>query len=94
MGGVLLAMTARIPVSGVAAFQDYEAQVLPLLGHHDGALQRRLRNADGTIEMHLVHFKSRDGFDGFRNDPRRTAAAQLLAASGAVNELIEVSDVE
>jgi hypothetical protein len=92
--GILLALTARIPVAGIDAFQTYEAHVLPLLSAHEGTLQRRLRNADGTIEVHLVHFKSRDGFERFRSDPRRAAVAHVLASSGAVTEIVEVQDAE
>lgn len=91
--GMLLALIARIPPAGVAAFQDYEARVLPLLAAYGGQLQRRLRSGDGTAEIHLVHFEARDGLDRFRSDPRRAEAAPLLAASGAVIELIEVTDV-
>lgn len=91
--GLLLALTARIPAGGVAAFQAYEASVLPLLGDHDGVLERRLRNADGTVEVHLVRFATRDAFDRFRADPRRAAAAHLMAESGAVTEVTEVADV-
>jgi hypothetical protein len=92
--GLLLVMTARIPVAGVAAFRDYEAAVLPLLAEHGGMLQRRLRNADGTVEVHLVSFTSQAGFDRFRKDPRRSAVVHLMTASGATAELLEVMDVE
>ncbi len=93
MSGVLLALVARIPASGVAAFQAYEDAVLPLLPRHGGSLQRRLRTADGTVEMHVVHFQSRAGFDSFRADPCRVAAAHLMTASGASTEVHDVSDV-
>lgn len=92
--GLTLVLTARVPSAGVAAFQAYEAVVLSLLREHGGTLQRRLRNADRTIEVHLVHFEFAEGLASFRNDPRRAAASPLLTASGATTELIEVSDVE
>jgi hypothetical protein len=92
--GLTLALTVRMPASGVTQFQAYEARVLPLLAGHGGKLERRLRNADGTVEVHIVHFASRAEFDSFRNDPMRSAAAHLLVASGAVTELTEVNDVD
>ena len=93
MSELTLALIARIPAHGTAAFQDYERRVLPLLGEHQGALHRRLRNADGTTEIHIVQFASRIGFERFRGDPRRAAAAHLLVASGAITEVIEMCDV-
>ena len=65
---LLLALTARIPPAGIAAFQAYEAQVLPLLGMHGGSLQRRLRNDDGTVEVHSDLQSARYLAMGLRND--------------------------
>ncbi|GAA0604641.1 hypothetical protein GCM10009547_03090 [Sporichthya brevicatena] len=88
-----LVLIAHIPAEGVAAFDAYEAAVLPLLTRHSGELQRRLRTADGTVEVHVVHFASADAFAGFRADPDRAAAQHLLEASGAVTEVHPVADV-
>jgi hypothetical protein len=87
-------LIARIPAAGVDLFQEYEAGVLPLLALHRGQLERRLRNADGTAEIHLVSFASADDFEGFRADPRRAALAPILAQSGAVTELLSMADTE
>lgn len=92
--GLTLVLTARIPSAGVAAFQAYEAQVLPLLAEHGGNLQRRLRNADGTLEVHLVRFSAAAGLNSFRTDPRRASATHLLTESGATTELAIVEDVD
>ncbi|MFM9942579.1 MAG: hypothetical protein ACKVP7_24135 [Hyphomicrobiaceae bacterium] len=94
MAGVTLTVLLRVPLAGVAEFQAYEALVLPLVGAHGGAVQRRLRNADGTVECHVVWFPSHAAFESFRNDPRRAAAAPRLAASGAKAELFDMTDVE
>ena len=88
-----LVLVARIPADGLEAYAAYEDAVLPLLARHGAELQRRLRTADGTTEVHLVHFASADGFAAFRADPDRAAVQHLLEASGAVTELHEVSDV-
>lgn len=93
MAIILLAVVFDVPAPGVRSFQAYEATVLPLLQVHGGELQRRLRNADGTREVHIVRFGSQVGFTAFRDDPRRAAAAGLLDASGARSEVIEVVDV-
>ncbi len=90
---VQLALVAHIPREGVASFRAYEDQVLPLLGEHGGKLARRLRNGDGTIEIHLIEFATAAGLAHYRADPRRLEAASLLEASKARLELISVEDV-
>ena len=86
-------LIARVPAYGVDAFQRYEDQVLPLLNEHGGQLQRRLRNSDGTIEVHVVRFQSDRAFQAYRDDPRRTAIASLLESSSAAIERLAVTDV-
>ncbi|MGE0699867.1 MAG: hypothetical protein AB7O57_12295 [Hyphomicrobiaceae bacterium] len=93
MAELVLVLCARVPSAGVSDFQAYEARVLPLLAEYGGALERRLRNMDGTVEVHVLRFASRDGLDRFRRDARRTEAAPILERSGASMELIEVEDV-
>ena len=94
MTGLTLTAILRIPAAGVRDFQAYEACVLPLVVAHGGTLQRRLRNGDGTVECHLLQFPTRGAFENFRTDPRRAEAAPLLAGSGAVAEIFEMTDVE
>lgn len=84
----------KVPPSGIAGFLAYEARVLPLVAEHGGTLQRRMRNGDGTVECHLLSFPDRQAFERYRVDPRRAAAAHLLAESGATAEVFEMSDVE
>jgi hypothetical protein len=93
LAGLVLALIARLPLEGVAKFQAYEAAVLPLLPDYGGVLERRLRNAEGTVEMHIIRFASREDFERFRKDPRRDTAAPLLQSSGAAIELFELHDV-
>lgn len=87
-------LIARVPPEGVASFQDYEGAVLPLLKEHGGRLERRLRNADGTVEVHVVSFESEQAVQRYRSDPRRAARAHLMERSSAKNELIAMVDVE
>ena len=85
-------LIARLPAEGVAAFEEYERRVLPLLSAHGGRLVRRLRSTDRLAEVHLVEFPSPEGFTAYRDDRRRSAHAELLRASGAELELLELYD--
>ena len=86
-------LIARIPIEGIADFRAYEAAVLPLLPEHNGRLERRLRNQDGTIEMHIVSFASEADFQNYRNDPRRAAQAGVLKKSSAILESLPMTNV-
>jgi hypothetical protein len=86
-------LIARVPSNGVASFQAYEDTVLPLLSEFGGLLERRLRNSDGTIEVHIVSFESDQNFQRFRSDPRRASFAHLLESSAASIERFAMTDV-
>ena len=90
---VTYVLVARIPYTGTEAFLRYEGAVLPLLADHGGHLDRRLRSADGTAEVHVIRFETTDGLHAYRADPRRKQHAPDLEASGAEIELLEVEDV-
>jgi hypothetical protein len=63
----------------VPAFQRYEDVVLPLLARHDGRLERRLRSADGSSEVHVLSFGSQAAYGRYQADPDRLEAGALLA---------------
>ena len=90
---VTFALVARIPAAGVEDFQAYENAVLPLLPEYNGRLERRLRNADGTVEIHIITFASAADHHNYRSDPRRTAHAGLLEKSSAKLELFSMVGV-
>jgi hypothetical protein len=90
---VTFMLIARIPAHGIADFRAYEDAVLPLLPEFNGRLERRLRNPEGTVEMHIVSFASQADFQDYRNDPRRTAQALLLEKSSAKLELLQMANV-
>jgi antibiotic biosynthesis monooxygenase (ABM) superfamily enzyme len=90
---VTFVLIARIPAEGIADFCAYEDAVLPLLPEFNGRLERRLRNADGTVEIHIVSFASDADFQSYRNDPRRAAQAWLLEKSSAKLELLAMAEV-
>jgi hypothetical protein len=83
---------ARIPAAGIEHYRRYEDAVLPLLGEHGGRLERRLRNAAGDVEVHVLSFASAAGFAAYRDDPRRAEHRPLLDASGARTEVLAVED--
>jgi antibiotic biosynthesis monooxygenase (ABM) superfamily enzyme len=90
---VTVVLIARIPTEGVGDFRAYEDAVLPLLPEFNGHLERRLRNQDGTVEMHIVSFASDADLRNYRNDPRRTAQAWLLKKSSAMLESLPMTNV-
>jgi hypothetical protein len=90
---VTFVLIARIPAEGIEDFRAYEDAVLPLLSEFKGRLERRLRNPDGTVEVHVVSFASDADFQNYRNDPRRTAHAWLLEKSSATLELLPMANV-
>ena len=90
---VTFVLIVRIPAEGTEDFRAYEDAVLPLLPEFNGHLERRLRNPDGTIEMHIISFASDTDFQNYRNDPRRIAQAWLLEKSSATLELLPMANV-
>ena len=90
---VTFVLTARIPAEGIKDFRAYEDAVLPLLPEFNGRLERRLRNPDGTAELHIISFASDADFQNYRNDPRRTAQAWLLERSSAKLELLPMANM-
>ena len=55
---VTFVLVARIPAEGIVDFRAYEDAVLTLLPEFSGRLERRPRNPDGTMEMHMISFAS------------------------------------
>ena len=90
---VTFVLIARIPAEGIGDFRAYEDAVLPLLPEFNGRLERRLRNHDSTVEMHIISFASNDDYQNYRNDPRRTAQTSLLEKSSAMFELFPMTNV-
>jgi hypothetical protein len=90
---MLLVQVVRVPVDGIDRFRSFEATVLPLVPAYGGELERRLRSLDGTIEIHVVSFASREGFEQYLANPTRQEHLPLLRTSEASAELFEVMDV-
>ena len=90
---VTFVLIVRIPTEGIEDFRAYEKAVLPLLPEFNGRLERRLRNPEGTVEMHIISFASDADRQNYRNDPRRAAQAWLLEKSSAKFELFPMANV-
>src|SRR4029077_12495610 len=90
---VTLVVIFRIPAEGVEDFRAYEAAVLPLLPEYNERVERRIRNRDGTVEMHIVSYASDADRKNYRNDPRRAAQAWLLEKSSAKLESFPMANV-
>jgi hypothetical protein len=89
---MLLTAIVRIPQEGVPDYMVYEARVLPVLAEHGAVLERRLRTADGTTEVHVARFPSQAVLDAYMADPRRDEAQRLFDASGATMEVFMMND--
>jgi hypothetical protein len=79
----------EVAPEAVDRFQRYEDAVLPLLTLHGGEVQRRLRSADGTTEVHVLSFPSEDAWRRYRDDPGRLAHRPLLAGVQLVQRVME-----
>jgi uncharacterized protein (DUF1330 family) len=90
---VLIAMIADVESGSVERFRAYEVLVLPMLTQHGGRLQRRVRSADGTTEIHLVEFDSEAGYNAYMDDPARQAARASLDGAQIEQRVLFVSDV-
>lgn len=90
---VTVVMVADIPDGAAAAFQAYEAKVLPLLERHGGRLERRLRTDDALNEVHVVSFTAQDGYESYLADAERQSYRGLLDGLDIVQRVLRVSDV-
>ncbi|MCU1607645.1 MAG: hypothetical protein JWP46_4110 [Modestobacter sp.] len=75
---VTVVVVLDVPPEGVRGFRRYEDRVLPLLVRYDGRLDRRLRSADGTTEVHVLSFPSDQAYRGYLADPERLGHQSLL----------------
>jgi hypothetical protein len=91
--GLLLAAVVEMAPGQAVPGQLYEDAVLALLGRHDGALERRTRDADGLTEVHLIRFAARSGYEAFMADPERQALRAELGDAAPTTRVIEVRDV-
>lgn len=87
---MLILVQIDISQANMSLFEDYETQVLSLLGNHGGVLVERLRSMDGKSEVHLLDFPDNRSFDAFRADPARAALQDLWSSCGALTTVTDV----
>ncbi|RBY91679.1 hypothetical protein DQ244_10280 [Blastococcus sp. TBT05-19] len=78
-----------VPGEALAAFGRYEDAVLPLLARHGGRLDRRLRSADGTTEVHVLSFAEESGYRDYLADPERGGHRSLLTGVETSQRVLE-----
>ena len=90
---LLLVAIVEMAPGHADAGQRYEDAVLGLLDRYGGTLERRTRSMDGTTEVHLIRFQSRDGYQAFRIDPDRAAHRVRAGDAAPTTRAIEVHDI-
>lgn len=80
---MLLLVAIDLSGADLAAFDHYEAQVLPMLAQHGGRLKLRVRAIDQRSETHLLYFPDESGCQAFLGDPARHALRPDWDACGA-----------
>jgi hypothetical protein len=73
----------------VGAFRQYEDRVLPLLDRHGGTLERRLRNGDGTTEVHVLSFPTDGAYRAYLADPERIAHGAMLTGVALTRRVVD-----
>lgn len=76
------------------ALVDYEDRVLALVPEHGGQLLQRARS-DGRdpqpLEIQVLRFGSQTDLDGYLDDPRRLALAEVRDRAVARTEMLSVT---
>jgi uncharacterized protein (DUF1330 family) len=86
-------VTFDLTAADIAAFEAYENTVLPLVAHHGGRVEFRVRAVDGSSETHLLQFPDRAAYEAYLADPARQSAQDLWRACGAASTAVEVETI-
>jgi hypothetical protein len=92
-GGLLLVAVVDMAAGQAEAGQRYEDTVLALLDRHGGSVERRMRTADSTAEVHVIRFQARAGYESFMVDPDRLGHRDRLGEAAPNTRVLEVRDV-
>lgn len=92
-GQVTIAVVVDVPGDALDAFRRYESLVLPLLHRYGGDLVRRLRDATGTVEIHVLAFPDEPSFGAYLADPERARHRHALAGFDLTQRVVRMSDV-
>lgn len=86
-------VTIDLSTADLAAFETYEATVLPLVAKHGGRVEMRVRALDAQSETHLLFFPNAAAYERFRSDPERVAVLGVWESSGATSDGVEVESL-
>ena len=89
---MLVAIVEMVPGQAEAGLR-YEDAVLALIDRHGGTLERRTRSTDGTAEVHLIRFQSREGLETFMVGPARIAHRVHAGEAAPTTRVTEVVDL-
>jgi|GEM_PF-929921 len=78
----------------IQLFENYERQVLPLLGKYGGKLELSVRCIDAMTETHLLHFPDITHFEQFLSDPNRAALKDEWTLTGVKSTITDVVQVD
>ena len=92
-GELLLVAIVEMAPDDVAAGQRYEDAVLGLLDRHGGSVERRMRDTESATEVHVIRFRSRDGYESFMADPDRLDYRANLGDAAPTTRVLEVHDL-
>jgi uncharacterized protein (DUF1330 family) len=86
-------VTIDLSAADIAAFDHYEAQVVPLLVQHGAKMEVRVRSLDQQSEIHLLYFPDDAAHRAFLADPVRQAMRPIMEESGATSTVVEVEQL-
>jgi hypothetical protein len=90
---LLLVAIVEMAPGQVAAGQRYEDAVLGLLDRHGGSVERRMRSTDSPMEVHLIRFRSRAGYESFMVGPDRLDHRDRLGDAAPTTRVLEVREL-
>jgi uncharacterized protein (DUF1330 family) len=83
-------VTIDLSKADIAAFDHYEAQVVPLLARYGAEMEVRVRSLNRQSEVHLLYFPDDTAHRAFLADPTRQALRPMMEGSGAISTVVEV----
>ncbi len=92
-GGLLLVAVVEMAPGHAEAGIRYEDTVLGLLDRHGGSIERRMRGTDPAVEVHVIRFGSRSGYESFMADPDRLSLREKIGEAAPTTRVLEVSDL-
>lgn len=86
-------VTIDLTKADIAAFDHYEAQVVPLLAQYGAEMEVKVRSIDRRTEVHILYFPDDAAHRAFLADPTRQAMRPIMDACGATSTVVEVENL-